>query len=577
MCGIVACIGKNIEKKLIEGLYRLEYRGYDSAGLTVFEGEQEHTQKALGNVGQLDKLVKDCHDGVGIAHTRWATHGNISLENAHPHFSQKRNLALVHNGIIENYLELKEKLKGKNYDFYGQSDSEVVAKFLGEEIDEKVLYEKLECIKGSYAFAIICKGQERIYFVKNKSPLYILKNGMIASDPSCFVGYGEEYISLEDGEYGYVDNKGVNVFKKGQRIKKIYKKIDFQFVENKKHNFKHFMLKEIYDTKSVLNGIRDYYMQQKTKAKVKEIQIENFENVYFIACGTAYHAGLIAGENFRRVFDKSIFIEKAGEFCYKNYKLNEKSLCFFISQSGETADTLSAFEFAKNKGAKCVAIVNTIYSTLSQKCDLSFPICAGQERAVASTKAYFGQVLTLSVIAKILKDEEFEDKLKEYLDEIDFGNDKQILQVASYLQDKEKLFFVGRGEDYISALEASLKMKEISYIFSFGESSAELKHGSLALIEKGVDAVMIATDETTLAKNMGSCEEIHARGGKIVLVSPFEPQGKYDFHLFVKPCNKEFLSLQAMIILQKLAYFTAVKRGNNPDKPRNLAKSVTVE
>lgn len=577
MCGIIACMGENIEERLLEGLERLEYRGYDSAGMTLYSQGEFKTFKTLGSTKQLKKLISSSHSGFGIAHTRWATHGNISIENTHPHFSQGGGVALVHNGIIENYNSIKEELSKQGFSFVGGTDSEVVAKFLGDSIDEKILGEKLKFLKGSYAFALLCKGQKRIYFAKNKSPLYLCERGIIASDPSCFVGYGEDFITLEDGEYGYIDEMGAKVFKHGKRVFKSSQKINFEFALSDMQDYEHYMIKEIYDTQKVLAGIKNHFTQESTKALVKKLNFNKFTHVYFIGCGTAYHAGLMACEYFKRHFKGEFWTEKAGEMSYKNLPIDDKTLCFFISQSGETADTLSALEYVKSRGGECVGIVNTIYSTLSQKCDYVFPICAGQERAVASTKAYFGQVLTLMVIGKILLDEDIKLQLEKFEKELDFGDESQIQEVAKYLRDREKLFFIGRGDDYISAQEGSLKMKEISYIFSCAESSAELKHGSLALIEKGVDGVLIATHKSTLSKNLANAEEIWARGGKIIFVSPFDVQGKMDYIIKVKPCMKDFLPLQTMIVLQKLAYYTAVLRGNNPDKPRNLAKSVTVE
>lgn len=576
MCGIIACLGRRVETIMMKGLERLEYRGYDSAGMTVCTDKGFVTKKALGSVCELKKIIHESHDGVGIAHTRWATHGGISIENTHPHFSAREGVALVHNGIIENYLSLKEKLSKEGIECYGQTDSEILAKYLGDNLDEEILYSKLKGVKGTYALALLCRGQKRIYFAKRKSPLYICNSGMIASDPSCFIGYGEDFITLNDGEYGYIEEGGINIFKEGKRRPLNYQKISFEYTLSGKEGFDHFMIKEIYDSRRVLEGIKGYYTQQETLKTIKDLNFNGFERVFFIACGTAYHSGLMGCEYFKRRFKGEYYVEKAGEIAYKNLRIDDKSLCFFISQSGETADTLLALEYVKSRGGVCVGVVNTIYSTLAGKCDYVFPICAGQERAVASTKAYFGQVLTLIVLAKILNGEDVEGELERFQRDLDFGCDEDILKVARHLSSREKLFFIGRGDDYISALEGSLKMKEISYIFSCAESSAELKHGSLALIEEGVDALLISSHKSTLLKNMSNAEEIHARGGRVILVSPFKVKGA-DLHLMVKPCEGDFMPLQTMIILQKLAYFTAVLRGNNPDKPRNLAKSVTVE
>ncbi len=586
MCGIIGYIGGNVESNLYLGLERLEYRGYDSSGMVIKRGSNFTTYKATGVVEKLKPTIKEVATfGIGLAHTRWATHGGISIENCHPHFSSCGDTALVHNGIIENYEELKGDLIKKGKYFYGQTDSEVIAKLFDCKLNINNLRRVREKLIGSYALAIISKNSDYIYFAKNKSPLYIgLGNdcALIASDPSCFVGFADSYITLEDGDYGKFSKKEVIIYDKNNKIiKKQPEKLDFSFINEELSGYSHFMLKEIYQSRIALEKIIEVYQSYAMKEKLEILKNKEFDRIYLIGCGTAYHAGLIGESYMRDAFNIDVFCEIASEIIYKNLNIDEKSLCIFISQSGETADTLSALEYCKNRGGIVVSITNTEYSSIAHKAILNFPILAGQEKAVASTKAYFAQCIVLYIITNYLKGIDYIFPLQNFKRQIDFGDDNILKSLASKLANFEKVFFIGRKRDYITAKEASLKLKEITYIFSSAEPSGELKHGVIALIDKTVPVIVIATDEKVFNKTLNNACEIKARGGKLILFTTLnidnETEKAFDFVVKVNKVSQAFMPLQIILSLQKLAYFTAVAKGLDPDKPRNLAKSVTVE
>lgn len=586
MCGIIGFIGKNVKENLIQGLEKLEYRGYDSSGMVILHNHNFFVEKAIGPVEKLKEKVKDIEfDGIGIAHTRWATHGKITIENCHPHFSSDNNIAIVHNGIIENFEELKLKLEKSGKYFYGQTDSEVIAKLLSKRLTINKIKRLISKIEGSYAIALISKNNNEIYFAKNKSPLYIAQGidcSLIASDPCCFVSKCDKFYTIEDGEYGKISLNGLEVYNKnGEMIEKQAQQLNFFFKDTNKEKYSHYMIKEINESKNVLVNLIKRYQEKDIIKKLKGINIKKFNRIYLIGCGTAYHAGLVGEKYLKERFKIDVFTRKASEFFYQNDVLDEKSLCIFISQSGETADTISAMEETRKYKTLNVAIVNTEYSTLASKCDLVFPICAGQEKAVASTKAYFGQCLVLYIMASFLNGENFIEHLMSFKKDFDFGNDNKIMQLADLLINKNYVFFIGRGFDYITALEASLKLKEITYIFSYSECSGELKHGTLALINQGIPVIVIANDEKCFNKTLNNAYEVKSRGGELVLISSInidnEIENNFEYYIKIKDCESDLKPLQTIVVLQKLAYYTAIKKGLNPDKPRNLAKSVTVE
>ena len=584
MCGIIGYIGKNVESVILDGLERLEYRGYDSAGLAVCRQGNIQSFKAVGEVSKLKRAVKFCDDfGIGIGHTRWATHGAISLENCHPHFSQSGETALVHNGIIENFEDIKAQLSGMQ--FYGQTDSEVAAKLIGDKLSISSLRKMIKKIAGSFAFAAISKGGDSIYFAKQKSPLYIAKKDdgvMLASDPSCFAGFSNEYISLDDGEYGRVSISNLTIYDGNDKIlQKQPQKLDFKFVDEEKKGYAHFMLKEIYQSRLTLENIIEKYSGSQMQEVLSQIKSLNFDRIFLIGCGTAYHAALIGQYYLRQAFCIDIYAAVASELQNECLPIDESSLCIFISQSGETADTLAALEYCREKGGKIVSITNTIYSTMAQKSDFCLPLCAGQEKAVASTKAYFAQCLILYIFTLFLQRKDYITSLKTFKNQIDYGDDFALGEIADFISKYQKVFFIGRGVDLITAKEASLKLKEITYIFSSAEPSGELKHGVIALVDENLPVIVIATDEHLFKKTLNNAHEIKSRGGKLILFTTLniddDTAACFDKVIKANSAQKPLLPLQIMIQLQKLAYFTAVKLGNNPDKPRNLAKSVTVE
>lgn len=586
MCGIIGYIGKNVEENLIDGLEKLEYRGYDSAGICVKREQNFYIEKALGSVEKLKKQTKysSC-EGVGVAHTRWATHGKITIENTHPHFSQDQNVCLVHNGIIENFESVKKELEDEGKTFYGETDSEVACKLLSGKLSLKKIKNMLEKIEGSYAFAFISKKNNCIFFAKNKSPLYVAigqRCALIASDPSCFIGKAKEFYPINDGEYGKLSLKNI-VFcdKNGKTVLKKSQKLNIEYKNENKNQYKHFMLKEINESEKVVESIIKNYQTEKILEKLEKIRQMNFNRVYLVGCGTAYHAGLIGERYFFENLKKDVYAQKASEFAYKNYILDKNSLCIFISQSGETIDTISALNYAKEKGARIVTITNVEYSTIASLSEYNLPICAGQEKAVASTKAYLGQCLVLYILSQYLSGRDFVLGLEEFKTNIDYGDDKKIKLLAKRLAASDKVFFIGRGYDYITSLEASLKLKEISYIFTCVEPSGELKHGPLALVEEGTNIIVVATEENLFSKTLNNAYETLSRGAKLILVTSFDIDQKiknnFEEIFMVRLTCKKLMPIQTMIFFQKLAYFASTFKKINPDKPRNLAKSVTVE
>lgn len=586
MCGIIGYIGNNVEQKLLKGLEKLEYRGYDSAGLCVLRHGNFYVEKSKGSVEKLrEKTCVKSEFGLGIAHTRWATHGKITIENAHPHFSSKGEVALVHNGIIENFEELKSALEEKGVYFYGETDSEVAAKLLSGRLSLKKIQNLVKKIKGTYAFAIISKKNNSIYFAKNKSPLYVAIGkdcSMIASDPSCFVGVCDSFYPVDDGEYGKLDlKKVVFIDKHNKVVLKKSKKLDIDYFVDGKNGYEHFMLKEIYESKNVLGNIIQNYSSPLYKKLLEKVTEIDFNRVYFVGCGTAYHAGLIGQRYFMNNIKKDVFCERASEFSYQNRILDQKSLCVFISQSGETIDTIASLDYAKRCGAKIVSITNVSYSTIACKADINLPIFAGPEIAVASTKAFVGQCAVLFLLSKVLSGQNYIDDLVLLKEDLDFGDDEKLKRFAKKLASEEKVLFIGRGFDYITSLEASLKLKEISYINSIVEPSGELKHGPIALVEEGTILVVLATESELFIKTINNAYETKSRGAKLCLVTNQSVtetiQKEFDYVFKVKNTTSELMPVQTIVLLQKLAYYVAVTKKTNPDKPRNLAKSVTVE
>lgn len=593
MCGIAGYIGINVENNLIECLERLEYRGYDSAGVAVLKDEINVT-KCAGKVSDLKKLISSNNSTCGIAHTRWATHGSPTKTNAHPHLSNDKKWAIVHNGIVENFNEIKTELKNKGYKFYSKTDTEVIANLLQDENNSAPLTALINAthnIKGTYALACIYKDKkDTIYLTKNKSPLYITcANGQVilASDVICFADKTTNYFELNDNEFCVASAKNIKFYNKnGKTIKKLPKFLNNTQVSNNKENYEYYMLKEIYDTKNALANIVKVYKEETLFSTFNLKFIKKYNKIILIGCGTAYHACLMGAKFLQEyaLIDASAYI--ASEYRYSKPLIDKKTLFIFVSQSGETADTLAVCELAKKNGCTCVALTNVAYSTLARKAKFVLPVCAGVEIAVASTKAYTAQITILYMLAKHLENVKFNKNYDYFSDilhifnkiDINFYN---LSDLATKIAKAKNVFFIGRNYDYITSKEASLKLKEITYIFSCEHPAGELKHGFLALINKSTYLFAIATQKDILDKTLNNAYEAHARGAKVIFVTQFdlpkEITTKFYKTIKLQNFDDELMPITSILPFQLLAYFTSIEKKLNPDKPRNLAKSVTVE
>ena len=590
MCGIVGVFCRqNLKRKLLEGLYILEYRGYDSAGIAFFENDKIKIEKSVGNIENLEKQFDFSEDEFvcGIGHTRWATHGEPTIENCHPHKSNDGNWVVVHNGIIENYKNLKDKLVDDGISFYSKTDTEVVANMLQKESENNInsLISVCKKLQGSWAFCCLNKNEKNtIYVAKRTSPLYVAKNEndvFVSSDILCFKGKFKKCYCLEDDEFAKIKNGKIEFYDiNGLVIKKEKIDVDVQNSTEKLTEYKHFMLKEIMEIPDRISDLIYAYNKQKDKIDIFTNKVKNASQVLFIACGTAYHSGLVGEYYLKSKFEKFSQSIIASEFVLGKCFVDNKTLAIFISQSGETADTIAALKIAKQRGAFCVVVTNNTHSTIARIADMVFPIYAGSEIAVASTKAYTSQCLTLYFLfsgfneENKLKVKSVENNLRDlYVD--------KLVEVANKIKDKESVFFIGRGLDYISCLEGSLKLKEITYINSYACSSGELKHGTLALIDNSSVVFCLITQKEILNKSVNSLLEVKARGAKLVVVSCFEEVEKLiasdDVFIKLLPVDEDLYAVSSIVPLQLIAFYTSVMRGYNPDKPRNLAKSVTVE
>lgn len=574
MCGICACIGNlNAVKYVLDGLKILEYRGYDSAGISYIENKELKTIKSVGEICNLEKKVKGIFSNVAIGHTRWATHGSVTEDNAHPHLSFNKGIAIVHNGIVENYKDLKEKLK--NVKWHSQTDTEVFVNLVaGKEGDllEKLINASKE-ISGSFAVALLDK-DGNIVFGKRESPLYIahINNGVMAvSDTYVLCDLAEDFYTLNDNEFAKINGNEIFFYdKNGKKIIKNKEKMQ-NFNKNNEIFEKTHMKSEILETKKVLTETFKNYQNELLFSSIK--LLKKFEEIELIACGTAYHSALQGAEYFKKIgIPSHAYI--ASEFRYGNEILNKNALYIFVSQSGETADTIACAKMLKEKNMTCLALTNTPNSYLNKICENVLPTFAGKEIAVASTKAYSCQVFVLYLFSLYLSGK-FKESEKEILY---FLKNFPLLDINNDLVDKisnfEKIFFIGRGQDYITALEGSLKLKEITYINSFAIASGELKHGTLALIDKKSIVIAICTEEKIKEKLFSNIEEVKAREGSVLLITNFPSS----FESLILPTfPTALMPIISIIPLQFLALHMCEKLGYNPDKPKNLAKSVTVE
>ena len=613
MCGIVGYIGKEAAAPiLLEGLSKLEYRGYDSAGIAVRDRQSGEIElvKAKGRLKILSEKTdggRAMHGTIGIGHTRWATHGEPSEDNAHPHCSDDQAVVLVHNGIIENYLELKEKLRKAGYTFYSQTDTEVAVKLL-DYYDKKVNGDHLEAlsrtmlrIRGSYAFGVLFKDcADKLYAVRKDSPLIVGKSedgSYIASDVPAILKYTRQVYYIGNMEIAVLEDSAIHFYNiDREEIQKEAVTIEWDAEAAEKGGFEHFMMKEIYEQPKVVGDTLHHYLKDGSidfsEVGISDEKLRSLERIYIVACGSAYHVGVAAKYVFEGIAGIPVEVELASEFRYREPRLVKNSLVIIISQSGETADSLAALRLAKEKGVDTLGIVNVLGSSIAREADLVMYTLAGPEISVATTKAYSTQLMAvylLAVQSAYVKEEITEEQYQTFLQELEAIPDK----IQKILDDKERIqwfankhannkdiFFIGRGIDYAISMEGSLKLKEISYIHSEAYAAGELKHGTISLIEDGTLVIGVMTQEALFEKTLSNMVEVKSRGAYLMGVTSYGNYSIEDtagFTVYVpKVCNYFATSL-AVVPLQLLAYYVSVAKGLDVDKPRNLAKSVTVE
>ena len=603
MCGIVGYIGKDKALPiLINGLKNLEYRGYDSAGVAILSESKLNIVKNKGRIKNLEEILDydKISGNIGIAHTRWATHGVPSKENAHPHTDNKHNFAVVHNGIIENYLELKEKLMHLGYTFVSATDTEVIPMLMEYyyEIEKDVFkaFKRTICdLKGSYAVLIVSPIMPNsILVAKNNSPLVIGKSDdgiYAASDIPAIISYTKDFYFLEDGESALINDDVTFYDKDFKEIQKNYKTIDWEIDATSKNGYEDYMLKEIHEqSKALEESLAGIVLNNKPiqfmNLSLNKDYLKELSNIYIVACGTAMHAGLTGKYAIEKLCRIPVNVVVASEFRYQDPILDKRSLCIFISQSGETADTIAALKLAKSKLAKTITVTNVFESSITREADYSIYTHAGPEIAVASTKAYTSQVGVLVSLAIYIKEtlngcsEETELLKKELLsipklmEDIMKDTDTYHM-LAKEMMHINDMYYIGRGNDYHIAMEGSLKLKEISYIHSEAYPAGELKHGPIALIDNGTYVMGIITDSKTSEKTWSNLEEVKSRGAKVILVT--NQNIEEDTVIRIPLVNPILAPLLAVIPLQFIAYYIAKEKGLDVDKPRNLAKSVTVE
>ena len=608
MCGIVGYIGKSQAAPiLLDGLSKLEYRGYDSAGIAVYDGNKIVGKKAMGRLKVLSELT---HDGemmpgtLGIGHTRWATHGAPTNENAHPHFNESETIAVVHNGIIENYLKLKKKLIEKGYHFHSETDTEVVAHLLdyyykGDPLEAvtKVMHR----VDGSYALGIIFADQpDYVYAVRKDSPLIVGKGkdgNLIASDVPAVLKYTRDVCFIENEEIARLSRDEIEFFNvDGEPIEKTYKTIEWDVNAAEKGGYEHFMLKEMYEQPKTVRDTLSPRLKG-NEIEIEELgmtdeEIRQISRIRIVACGSEYHTGVTAKYVYEGMARIPVEVDLASEFRYRNPILDENELVIIISQSGETADSLAALREAKERGNKTLGIVNVVGSSIAREADKVFYTWAGPEIAVATTKAYSAQLIAHYLLAikfaevrgQISQQEKMDyiDDLKRLPDQIELllGNKERIQRFANRYVTAKDVFFIGRGIDYAISLEGSLKLKEISYIHSEAYAAGELKHGTISLIEDGTLVSAVVTQKDLYKKTISNIVEVRTRGAFVMAITNegnTEIEKAADYVVYIPETNKYFTNSLAIIPLQLFGYYVAGGKGCDVDKPRNLAKSVTVE
>ncbi len=607
MCGIIGYIGtKKAKPILINGLLRLEYRGYDSAGIATVEKDGIKVIKEKGRIANLDAMdgISDLEGTIGIGHTRWATHGKPSAINSHPHYDNDKLFAVVHNGIIENYHELRKSLEDNGYTFLSDTDTEVIPNLINfyyKKENDFLKAVKLACdeLKGSFALEILCKYYpDNMIVVRQDSPLVIgrgLDENYISSDIPAILSFTKDFYFLNDREFAVLSRDNIDFYDNElNKIDKVVKSIEWNTASAEKDGYDDFMLKEIYEQP---NAIRETIGSKLSENKIsfndfeiKKEFLETINRIYIVACGTAMNAGLATKATFENFCKIPTEVDIASEFRYRDPLIDEHTLCIYISQSGETADTIAALKLAKSKGAKTIAVANVIGSSITREADYCIYTHAGPEIAVASTKAYTSQVVLLNILALYFAEvldrvpsSTIDSMKKELLElpkkaEITLRNVAEVKNFANIVYKETDMFFLGRGVDYYVASEGSLKLKEISYIHSESYAAGELKHGPIALIENDVTVIGIITNPNLVEKTISNIQEVITRGAKTLVITNQKINESQFFKVInipdTEPCLSPVLSI---IPLQLLAYYISKEKGLDVDKPRNLAKSVTVE
>ncbi|MCH7568065.1 MAG: glutamine--fructose-6-phosphate transaminase (isomerizing) [Nanoarchaeota archaeon] len=599
MCGIIGYVGeKEAVPILIKGLETLEYRGYDSAGVCVSVSEELNVIKKKGKIAELKQLpeLSQINGNVGIAHTRWATHGEPNEINAHPHTDSKKEIAIVHNGIIENYYTLKKLLEDEGYNIVSETDSEIIAhlisKFYSGNLEEATM-KALHFVEGAFGLVIMHSRERKIVAARKGSPLVIgIGNGemFVASDITALMEHTKRVIYLNDDEIATLtpNNYSIKTLD-GKEIDKNIDEIKWTVDQMEKGGFKHFMLKEIFEQPESIRNILRGRVKDNSVNLTLDFDFKEIEKIVLVACGTSWHSALIGKHFIEKLVRIPVEVDYASEFRYRDPLLDEKSLVVAISQSGETADTLAAIKEAKKKKAKTIGIVNVVGSSITREVSSGIYLHAGPEIGVASTKAFTSQVVALLLLSLYLRKEKNLSIDKEILDGLEslpemiekvLDSSEEIKKIAEKLKDKKNFLYLGRGLNFPTALEGALKLKEISYIHAEGYPAAEMKHGPIALIDDDMPVVFVCPKDDTYKKIMSNMEEVKARKGNIVAVinEKDDKISELAEHVIEVPKTSELLSpIVNSIPLQLFAYYIADFKGCDIDKPRNLAKSVTVE
>lgn len=608
MCGIVGYLGKRkASEVIVDGLEKLEYRGYDSAGIAINTGSELEIRKFKGKLTVLaEDLKKNPIEGnLGIGHTRWATHGEPSDVNSHPHFNSDKSIAVVHNGIIENYSEIRKELSEDGVEFLSKTDTEVIPHLISKYYNGNLLeavFKAEECLRGAYALGVISNhANDELVAVRKDSPLVVgvgEDEYFVASDIPALLKYTREVYFLENGETVHIKGNSITIYNENREVvEKEPFHVTWDIEAASKGGFDCFMNKEIHEQPQGVKDTIERRLDENGKIvldsiKLTKNELENINRIYIVACGTAYHAGLLGKKAIEKYVKVPVIADIASEFRYSDNFVDEKSLVILVSQSGETADTLAVLRDSKKKGARILAVTNVVGSSIAREADDVFYTWAGPEIAVASTKAYTTQIVSLYMIALdfalelgTISEEEYKSvidemlSLPEKIEEV-LNQKEHIKEIAEEIKDKKHIFYLGRGIDYYLALEGSLKLKEISYIHAEAFAAGELKHGTIALIEEGTPVVALATQDKLFEKMVSNMEEVRARGANVIAIAKKhnkEVENVANGVIYIPEASDLLVPILAVVPMQLLAYYVSSLKGLDVDKPRNLAKSVTVE